>query len=1005
VSGRQSLIRNRWLVMTGWVTLLLMSAFLCARQEMLAQTAEPAAQLPIQISCDYLQEVSPDIQVSAAAKKYLLRGHCVIQQGDSVLSAHKAVVWQRKQKGKNRLTVYLEDHAQYNQPGRTVSDTTLVVELVTQNAVVFRPRRQVPSVATVQDALFQRAEKRKDAIQRTNLRQTQLLVSEKDSGPSFRHSASRQPTPDMRRIRVFPRSAVPFNVDTFRSTKTTPPEQIFVITGGVNVVIDGVAGIGTADLMADRVVIWTTASDVEGFNAETLQNQDAPYQLYLEGNIIVRQGTYVSHAERAFYDVKEERALLLDAEIEATIPEFEGSLRVKAERIRQLSRNSYHAQNSWMTTSQLGEPTYRLQATDVFLDYRYTTPWLGTTAGEYDPETGAPIAEEIPWVESLNNTFIFGQIPLFYSSRISGPAADPNIPLRNITVASDSIFGVQLKTEWNMFKLLGWDKPSGVDWSSEFDILSDRGPGIGTSGEYKGGDLFGVPGKYRGEGLLYYIYDTGKDNLGRDRRSLSPETNNRWRAQLRHHQQLPGNFELFGELGLLSDRNFLEQYYEKEFDERKDVETLLYLKHHWGNWGSSILARPELNGFETNTQWAPKADFYVLGEPILGGWLTWSTHSSVGNARLHPADAPTDPADTFSPLPYVSNSRGTVAMTRHELAAPFSLGALHIVPYAMGEAAHWEEDFAQNDIDRLYGNAGIRASLMFWKVFPELNSRIFNLNGLAHKMVFDADYSYSDSSRSLTEIPQYNEFDDNAQERFRNRFLTDTFGGVLPPIVAPRFYAVRQGAGRTVTAPYHELVDDQQVLRLGWRHRLQTKVGPQENMRIKDWMTLDLEASYFPKPVEDNFSEDVGLFAAHYAWNVGDRTSFLADTMYDFFDDGQELWSLAVLNQRSARGSLYFGLRQIRGGAAVNSRILTASYSYRMSPKWISTFGTAFDIAEDRNRGQSLTLTRIGESFLIHFGASYDHSKDNAGIGISIEPKLGPFNSSSSQLSSLLGIQ
>src|SRR5690606_38047281 len=125
---------------------------------------------------------------------------------------------------------------------------------------------------------------------------------------------------------------------------------------------------------------------------------------------------------------------------------------------------------------------------------------------------------------------------------------------------------------------------------------------------------------------------------------------------------------------------------------------------------------------------------------------------------------------------------------------------------------------------------------------------------------------------------------------------------VLPPIYDPRFYAVRSGAGRSITDPYHELVDDQQVVRLAVRQRLQTKVGPPERLRIKDWMTLDLEGSFFPDETRDNFGEDIGLLSSRYRWNVGERTSFLANADYDIFDGGQELWNLGVLSQRSTRG-------------------------------------------------------------------------------------------------------
>jgi hypothetical protein len=221
-------------------------------------------------------------------------------------------------------------------------------------------------------------------------------------------------------------------------------------------------------------------------------------------------------------------------------------------------------------------------------------------------------------------------------------------------------------------------------------------------------------------------------------------------------------------------------------------------------------------------------------------------------------------------------------------------------------------------------------------------------------------------------------------------------------IFDPRFYAVRTGAGRSVSDPFHELIDDQQVARLAWRHRLQTKVGPPERLRIKDWMTLDLEAAYFPEPERDNFDEEFGLLGARYQWFIGDRTSFLANANYDVFENAPQLWSLGVNSQRSERGSIYLGLRQVEAGNFLDSQIGIVSMTYQMSPKWVSTFGTAFDIKESRNVGQSLSVTRVGSDFLLHLGANYDESKGNAGFAIAVEPRLGQLLSPTN-LGSLIG--
>lgn len=394
----------------------------------------------------------------------------------------------------------------------------------------------------------------------------------------------------------------------------------------------------------------------------------------------------------------------------------------------------------------------------------------------------------------------------------------------------------------------------------------------------------------------------------------------------------------------------------------------------------------------------------TLSEPLFGGLMTWSGRSSIGYARLRTGNAPTDPTDIYTPLPYVTDSTGLVASTRQKLDMPFNVGPLKVVPYVMGEAAYWGEDFNGDDIDRLVGVAGIRGSLMLSRVYPFVQSRIFNLNGMAHKIHLSAEYAYTDSTQDLSSIPQYHEIDDNAQERFRNRLLTNTFGGVLPTGLDPRSFALRSGAGWGVTAPYHELIDDQQVVRFNIRQRWQTRVGPPENLRTRDWMTLDLGASWFPNQNRDNFGEQIGLINGSYRWNVGERTSLIANGLFDVFDNGPKLWNIGVLSQRSTRGSVYLGFRQVKAGS-LKSQLLTGSLSYQMSPKWVATFGSAYDVAEGRNRGQSLTLSRIGLDWITHIGASYDQSKDNVGFALMIEPRFGAYRASGTPLSSLLDVR
>ena len=998
MKGRLQPLANRqlwWLVLA---TLVVAPVTLMVRLQAEGVSAVSGDAGPIQISADWSQEWEAD-----GGHVALFRGHFRLTQGADIYQADKAVVWVRRSEegGEmvDQLTLYLEDSVSLRTSDGDAAPPQAVRDISTSQGITLTVRGRQTATSGYDDELYQRALQRRKGRQRGDLQQTQMTIDQNtwQAQPIQFPGAA---TGD-RRVRIFPRGAIPFSFQSEQAPNTTPPEQIVYISGGVNLLIDGLdPQAGTVDLSADRVIIWTTALGGNGIQFELLQAQETPYEVYLEGNIEIRQGQNVVRAERAYYDAREQRALILNAELKAFVSDIDTPVRIRAERIRQLSGMQFHAQNTWITTSQFGRPGYRLQATDVFIDQRPGSSVFGEDPEvEIDSATGQARPVLTPWATVTNSTLLVGEVPLFYSPYVSFPTEDPGIPIQSVTFQQDRIFGTQIRTRWDAFQMFGLERPPDSRWSTEFDYLSDRGPFVSTDGKYRGvdgyGNVFGI------SGLATYVHDDGRDNLGLGRRDLIPKDVNRGMLQVQHRHWLQDNWLLQTELGFVSDRNFREQYYELQFDQDKDVETYGYLRKQEENIAGSLIIRPQVNEFENNTQWLPRGDLYVLGEPLLSGMLNYSSHSSAAYATLDPAQAPTDPNDVFTPLPYVTSADGLVAMTRHEITAPFDLGPVKLSPYAMGEAAFWSDSFTEESIDRFYVRAGLRGSVQFWRVYPYVESDVFNLSGLAHKMSFDFDYGWADSSRNLSEIPQWNEFDDDAQERFRERMPTNTFGGAVPPEFDPRYYAVRYMSGTSVTAPYHELVDDQNALRLGWRHRLQTKVGPPQNQRIKDWMTLDLGVTYFPDAEQDNFGEDFGLFSTRYAWNVGDRTTLLASSMTDFFDEGQNLWSFGVLSQRSVRGSVYVGYRQVQGGP-LDSQIVTASYSYQMSPKWVSTASTAYDIGENENRGQSLTITRIGEWMLLHMGFNFDASKNNVGLSIAVEPRLGSPNVTTPQLSSLL---
>jgi len=937
----------------------------------------------------------------------VLFGKCRIEQGPLSIESNQMVIWFSRFEGRERVEVYAEDDVRISQPGSTRSHHYFTADLWTQSGVDWKAEKSRQYDSPRRHPILGRATTRRQQAAGQNIRQTQLVVP--DEGLDFRSLRLEQQNGPLRRVRLYSRTGQQFSFQTERNTDVTPHEQIGTITGGVKLNVDSPTADGTPDLKAvelaaDNMVLWTDATeltDLQQGGAE-LQTRDQRFQIYMEGNIVIRQGNYELRAQRAFYDARENRALLSNAELKIWLPTAENWLRVRAGSIRQLAEGSFHAQNAWMSGSYWGNPGYRVESSDIFLEPRIVNPWVNAQGGWIDPVTGEVDDGELDWLTTLNNRFVLGQVPFFYTPYLSGPAEDPHLPIQRASFEQDRVFGLRVQTAWDPFHLLAKDRPQELSSSLLIDWASQRGPGTGLETAYDAVDPLNVLGNASGESHIFYQYDEGSDNLGLDRRSLRPDDRNRGRIFLRHRHDFPCSVSLFGELGYLSDRNFYEQWYENQFDRFKDHETRISLEQHLQNFTGSVLVQPQVNDFENVTEWYPRGDLFVLGEPVPGTPLLWTMHTSAGYAQLNPASAPTNPADTFTPLPYVAGVGGTVALTRHELSLPVNMGPLLFSPYVMGEAAYWGEDLTGQDLDRFVGTAGVRGSLSLWRAFPDVRSTIFNLNGLAHKMTFDFDYSYTDSTQDIARIPQYNDIDDNAQERFRQRFPVNTFGGVVPAVLNPRRYAIRSGAGSLVSAPWHELVDDLHVLRFGWHHRLQTKVGPAERQRVRDWITLDLDAAFFPSEMQ-NFGEDLGLYSAHSSWLLSERTTLVANGLYDTFAGGQQLWNAGMITQRNARGSTYIGVRQVKA-QGFDSQILTASLSYLMSPKWVSTASTAFDLAEGQNRGQSFTMTRIGADFLVHLGAGYDRSKDSVGVALSLEPRFGPRTPYSSQMSSLLGL-
>ncbi len=761
------------------------------------------------------------------------------------------------------------------------------------------------------------------------------------------------------------------------------------ITGGFKLVVSGVQvrqpdgsmmDFGTVSLEADNAVAWWRGTE---FGLAGQSTPDRPLELYLDGNIVFHQGNRVIYADRMYYNVSSEYGMVLDAEVLTPVPQYQGLLRLKADVLRLQDRQNFAAYGAALTTSRLGVPRYWLQADEVSL----TDTRDETDLSVYAP-TDASRGTNMR-AQARNNYVYLGGVPIFYWPTFGTRLQEPSFYLSGVKFKNDQIFGTQVYTEWNIYQALGIQGPEGTSLTGSVDYLSERGPAVGAHFDYQRPTwFFGAPGT--GFSDAWFINDQGLDVLGLDRKGLQPDKDLRGRILGRNRLFLSPNVELMAESGYISDRNFLEQYFEKEWDTEKDFTSGLRLRRYNGNRMFDVSGNARVNDFYTETESLPRFDHYWLGQDLFGERFTYNAVSSAGYLHQRPAEAPTDPIELakYAPQPWESDSEGVVASTRQELSYPLALGAFDVVPYISGEAAFYNEDVNQDDETRLTGQAGLRSSLPFWRVYPNVENRLFDLRGIAHKVTLESDFFYADSNKDLSLFPLYDPLDDNSQEHFRRRFVFNTFGGTLPGQFDESNYAFRNGMQRWLTAGSRQVVDDLTQARFGVNQRWQTKRGLAGRERVVDLVTFDTDFIFYPQEERDNFGESIGAINYDFRYHVGDRLTLLSDGYFDVFSQGLKSVSAGAQISRPGRGDAYIGMLSLEGPISAN--ILNGYTNYRLNDKWILTGGAAFDFGKTGSIGQNIALTRIGETALVRVGVNIDSGRDNVSFNFNIEPRFLP---------------
>jgi hypothetical protein len=774
-------------------------------------------------------------------------------------------------------------------------------------------------------------------------------------------------------------------------------EQAYIVTGGVSVNVKGTGGLAFLDIEADRAVIWSKS----GLSQQMFDNLRRPegessreLEFYFSGNVEIRSRSAARpglpegdvrtiRADEIYYDVHRNVAIATQADLEMSRKAVPDPIHVRAAELRQLSTDMFEVDRALVFASRTpAAPGLNLYFAEATVEEKrvpklsiFGTRFVNRTTGAEEFETQSIVTGRNVFLEAEG-------VPFFYTPYLKCNARNPLGPVESIGFGYNNIMGFQGSVGLDMYALLGADPYAGTRWRLDVDYLSLRGPGLGTNFTYIGKDLFDIPSRYNGFVKAWGLHDDGTDNLGGGRgpNDDHPE----WRGRILWRQglyDLPLNLTMQSQVALLSDHNFLEQYYKLEFDQDLNQETYLYLKQQADQFAWTFRAEPHLRPWVTETAWLPRVDGYWLGQP-LGDWFTYNAWASLGYASLRTSNVPEPPVSPTDK----NDQTGRVDLWQ-EISLPFYLGPVKLAPYGLIDLTGYSQDLNGDASGRVYGGGGMRASLPFSRLY-EADSLFFNLNGLYHKVVLGANYFIAGSSQSYLNYPQLDRLNDDATDQALRDIrpqlpaLNPAHGAVLAtsPLYDPQVYAIRRLLDNKI-----DTREDIQELLLDVRQRWQTKRGFPGNEHIIDWMTLDLSASVFPAANRDNFGKALAFLEYDWLWNIGDRTALASTGWYDPEENGPRVFTLGAYLNRTDRTNFYLGYRQIW---PVDSRALTGAVTYVFSRKYSMTAASTYDFGTSQSLANHIFITRTGTDLSVTLGMTYNAIQKSFGVTLELLPNL-----------------
>lgn len=741
-------------------------------------------------------------------------------------------------------------------------------------------------------------------------------------------------------------------------------ETLLIATGGVVIQsTDAITG-RTMLLKAERAVIFHdpgSIEDVARLDREKFRG------VYLEGAVMATNGQYTLRGQSVYYDLRADRAIVLDAVFNTYDERLRMPLYIRADAIRQEAKDEFTAEHPRLAASAFRRPLLTLGASSVTLRRMPGTD--GQTRNVVDAENIALRA---------------GALPFFYWPVFEGEPE--RFPLRGITVQSPGGSDGALRTTWDLLSLSGIDGPRDLGAQLEANLLADWYFERGLAG---GVDASWATDRGEGSLLAYGILDDQGEDRTHSGTKLGHDGDNRGLILAEHRYRFSEHWTLIGELAYIGDETFIDAFFDSDGETRREFATGLTAQRLESNTAVTIQGRGSLNDFSANeyilagpgytTEKLPEFRYVRLSDDLFSshpGLLSYSTDSRGGYLRNNFTD-PTaaelgftrvgrsqaafgiDPDQSIAER---LRSEGYIeqgvwrADTRHELSSKLALGPVNVNPFAVGRATIYDNDFdefspEENDELRLWGAVGVTASTSIQRVYNDAESRLFDVHRLRHIIEPTATVYHAASTVDSADLPIY---DDDVE-----------------------------GLAEGTTA------------RIGISQTLQTDRGDFGRSRSVDFLVVDLELIwndderdieslipryYDPRPELSS----PGTFGRLDAlWQATESLGLTTEWIYSFDSNQPARTSAGYIirhtPQLTSSGELRFLNPQ-------NVTYADFAAQYALTDKYSFSGTVSFDVDEGDFRRARLGLRREFPGFFVRVDFVYDNVQDETSFGFTVLP-------------------